>query len=330
MKLAVASGKGGTGKTTVATNLAVTLARHGQSVVYADCDVEAPNGHLFLKPEISKETPVSRLVPKVDPERCIHCGACARICRFNAMLSLPDRTLVYGELCHSCGGCALVCPTDAITEFPHPIGMVRIGAAGPVQFVSGELNVGEANGTPLVRSVRQSAPAAAWTILDAPPGTACLMIETVRECDYALLVTEPTPFGLHDLRLALQVVRDLKLECGVVVNRATPPMIELKQLCDAAQVPVLAEIPDNMDIAKAYSEGRLAVDALPDLQPIFDRLRGRLALMPLNSRQPLSSDPRQAAGTSGEEISARHSEIGKAAAIPPNPTAPAQGGPHER
>jgi MinD superfamily P-loop ATPase len=330
MKLAVASGKGGTGKTTVATNLAVTLARHGQSVVYADCDVEAPNGHLFLKPEISRETPVSRLVPKVNPERCIHCGACARICRFNAILSLPDRTLVYEELCHSCGGCALVCPTGAITEAPHPIGIVRIGAAGPVQFVSGELNVGEANGTPLVRSVRQSAPTADWTILDAPPGTACLMIETARECDYALLVTEPTPFGLHDLRLALQVARQLKLKCGVVVNRATPPMIELKQLCDAAQAPVLAEIPDRMDIAKAYSEGRLAVDALPDMQPIFDRLRARLALMWSANQQSLSSNSKQAAGASGEKISARHSRIGEAATAPPNSAAPAQRSPHER
>ncbi|MGC8991215.1 MAG: ATP-binding protein [Verrucomicrobiia bacterium] len=330
MKLAVASGKGGTGKTTVATNLAVTLARHGQSVVFADCDVEAPNGHLFLKPEISKETPVHRLVPKVDAARCIRCGACARICRFNAILSLPDRTLVYEELCHSCGGCALVCPAGAITEVPHQIGLVRIGAAGPVQFVSGALNVGEANGTPVVRSVRQSAPTADWSILDAPPGTACLMIETVRECDYVVLVTEPTPFGLHDLRLALQVARELKLECGVVVNRATPPMIELKQLCEGAQAPVLAEIPDRIDIAKAYSEGRLAVDALPDLQPIFDRLRKRLALMrPTSHQSPLPASI-QASGASGKKGSAQHSQSDKAAAALPRPAAPAEGGPHER
>jgi MinD superfamily P-loop ATPase len=276
MKLAVASGKGGTGKTTVATNLAATLARRGHGVVYVDCDVEAPNGHLFLHPAVTGESPVNRLVPRVDPARCLHCGACAELCRFNAIVCLADRTLVYDELCHSCGGCALVCAAGAITEQPQPVGVVKTGVAGAVRFVSGTLNVGEASSPPVIHAAKQAAPLADWTILDAPPGTACPMIETVRDCDYLLLVTEPTPFGLHDLRLALEVAQTLRRPCGVVVNRAQPGVNGAHKLCAQAGVPVLVEIPDAVAIAKAYSQGRLIVEALPELQEIFNKLLRRL------------------------------------------------------
>jgi len=276
MRVAIASGKGGTGKTTVATNLAVTLARHGLPVTYVDCDVEAPNGHLFLRPAIARETAVSRLVPRVNEALCLHCRECARICRFNAILCLGERTLVYDELCHSCGGCALACGAGAIREESHSVGVVKTGSVGEIQFISGTVNVGEASGVPVIRAAKQAAPSTGWTILDAPPGTACSMIETVRDCDYLVLVTEPTPFGLHDLQLALEVARTLKRPCGVVVNRAQSGVNEARELCARAGIPVLAEIPDQMAIARAYSEGQLVVNAVPGLKTIFEQLLQRL------------------------------------------------------
>ena len=276
MRLAVASGKGGTGKTTVATNLAVTFARQGQTVAYVDCDVEAPNGHLFLNPTALLESPVGRLVPRVDKERCLLCGLCAQFCRFKAILCLPDQVLVYDELCHSCGGCVLVCPTQALSEVLHPMGVVRTGAAGAVAFIAGILNVGEVSSPPVIRAAKQAAPEMQWSILDAPPGTGCPMVETVRGCDYILLVTEPTPFGLHDLRLAVEVARALNLACGVVINRADPVATETRAWCEQERLPILAEIPDSLAIAKAYSQGQLIIDAVPGLEQTFNQLRERL------------------------------------------------------
>ncbi|HQF37513.1 MAG TPA: ATP-binding protein [Opitutaceae bacterium] len=268
----IASGKGGTGKTTVATNLAATIAGRGWTVTYVDCDAEAPNGHLFLHPRIEDTEAVDRRVPLVDPNLCLHCGACAELCRFNAILCLPTHTVIYAELCHSCGGCALVCPANAIREEARPMGRVSRGAAGPVRFVSGTLDVGEANSPPVVRAAKCAAPATQWTILDAPPGTSCPMIETVRDCDYVVLVTEPTPFGLHDLRLAIAVARSLGRPCGVVVNRARPEAGEARTLCAEEGVPLLAEIPEDIAIARAYARGRLAVECVDGLRALFENL----------------------------------------------------------
>ena len=272
VRIAIASGKGGTGKTTVAVNLAVTLARNGHAVAYVDCDVEAPNGHLFLRPVVDSETPVGRLVPRVDHDRCLLCGECARSCRFNAIVCLPGRVLVYDDLCHSCGGCVLACPRGAITEVSRPLGVVKTGAAGAVRFVSGTLGVGEATSPPVIRAAKAAAPAVEWTIFDAPPGTACPMIETVRDCDFVLLVTEPTPFGLHDLRLALEVTDELGLRRGVVVNRSGHGAGETRELCLRRGVPILAEIPDSPVVARAYARGELAVDSVPGFQRLFDLL----------------------------------------------------------
>jgi MinD superfamily P-loop ATPase len=274
MKLAIASGKGGTGKTTVSTNLAATIARQHRTVTYVDCDVEAPNGHLFLKPVWEGERPVGRLVPQVDG--CLHCGACAEVCRFHAIVCLPERTIIYPELCHSCGGCALACPAGAITEILHPLGVLRFGTVGRMGFLSGTLAIGEATSPPVIHAAKEAAPPAEWTIWDAPPGTSCPMIETIKDCDFVLLVTEPTPFGLHDLRLAVDVAKALRRPCGVVVNRAQAGATETHTWCREAGVPILAEIPDSVDMAKAYARGELVVESVPGMRVLFEDLFLRL------------------------------------------------------
>ena len=212
----MASGKGGTGKTTVATNLATVAAASGRAVAYLDCDVEEPNGHLFLKPVIERQQPIDKLLPSVAPDRCTFCGRCSQVCRYGAIACVNKQVLVFAELCHSCGGCVLACPADAMREVPKPIGELRFGTAGPMQFIEGRLNVGEAMSPPAIRAVKAASTKADLTILDCPPGTSCPVIESIRGSDLVLLVTEPTPFGLHDLKLAVEMVRTLKLPLAVV------------------------------------------------------------------------------------------------------------------
>jgi MinD superfamily P-loop ATPase len=276
MKIAIASGKGGTGKTTLATNLAVVASRQGCSAAYVDCDVEEPNGHLFLKPEIFECQPVTTPVPRVIEESCQHCGQCGEICQYSAIVCLGSKVLVYPELCHGCGGCALVCPNQAIVEVPREIGVVERGQAGPVQFVHGRLNVGEAQSPPVIKAVKAAAPDVDWLIFDAPPGTSCPVITTVRDCDFVLLVTEPTPFGLNDLVLAVDAMRQLRLPFGVVINRADVGDGRVTDYCAAEQIPVLLEISDDRRIAEAYSRGELAVEAVPETAEAFERLGARI------------------------------------------------------
>ncbi len=266
MKIAVASGKGGTGKTTVATNLAVVAAELGRPVAYVDCDVEEPNGHLFLKPTIEHREPVTLLVPQVLGDACDRCGHCAQVCQYSALVWLGDKPLVFPELCHSCGGCALVCPKKAILEVPREIGVVETGRAGRVRFVRGVLNVGEAKSPPVIRAVRAAAPDDHWQIIDAPPGTSCPVVTTVRDTDFVLLVTEPTPFGLHDLTLAVQTLRQVGVPMGVVINRADVGDERVATYCAAEGIPVLLTIRDDRGIAEAYSRGDLLVTARPDLR----------------------------------------------------------------
>jgi MinD superfamily P-loop ATPase len=263
MKIAIASGKGGTGKTTVATNLAFRACQEGRTVAYLDCDVEEPNGHIFLHPEIENERPIEKLVPEVDPSRCTHCGRCAAVCRYGAIASLPKQTMVFAELCHSCGGCMLACPAQAIHEKPRTIGRLRVGQSGEMRFLEGLLNVGEAMSPPAIRAVKSAAPPADLTILDAPPGTSCPVIETIRDCDRVVLVTEPTPFGLHDLTLAVEMVRAMKVPFGVVINRADVGDSRVREYCDQNRIPVLAEIPDDRAVAEAYSRGQMISQAVP-------------------------------------------------------------------
>jgi len=270
VKIAIASGKGGTGKTTVATSLAYTAATNGRTVAYLDCDVEEPNGHLFLKPKIDREQPITKLIPVVDPALCTHCALCSRACRYGAIACVGEQTLIFPELCHACGGCMLVCPVDAIREVPKPIGQLRVGTSGSVQFAEGVLNVGEAMSPPAIHAVKEAAPNVDLTILDCPPGTSCPVIASVRGCDLLLLVTEPTPFGLNDLKLAVEMARALKLRFGVVVNRADAGDREVWEYCRQQRIDILAEIPDDRAVAEAYSRGELAAKAVPQ---VAERMR---------------------------------------------------------
>ena len=266
MRIAVASGKGGTGKTTVAVNLAGLIAESSKSICYVDCDVEEPNGHLFLMPVIEREWPAVLPVPDVDEASCDSCGECREICQYNAITVIVDNVLVFPELCHGCGGCALVCPQKAITETPREVGSVMAGNSGKVGFVSGRLNVGEPLATTVIRAVKREIKEEENIIIDAPPGTSCPMVETINGSDLVLLVTEPTPFGFNDLKLAVETVRKLGLDFGVVINRADIGDDSVEKYCRDEKIPIIAEIPDDRRIAEIYSRGEIIYTALPEFR----------------------------------------------------------------
>jgi MinD superfamily P-loop ATPase len=276
MRIAVSSGKGGTGKTTVATNLANTAARAGRSVGYLDCDVEEPNGFLFLKPQIDQTQPVNVSIPTVDLDKCNGCGQCGEICQYSAIVSMNKQVLVFAELCHGCGGCWLVCPTGAITESHRQTGQLELGRADGVQCVQGMLNIGEVMSPPVIAAVKDAAPDVDVLVIDSPPGTSCPVIESVRDSDFVLLVTEPTPFGLNDLKLAVEMVQTLKLPFAVVINRADVGDGETRRYCERQRIDVLAEIPDDRQVAEAYSRGEIACDAIPKYRELYNDLLTRL------------------------------------------------------
>jgi MinD superfamily P-loop ATPase len=276
LRIAVASGKGGTGKTTIATNLAVVLAENGEYTAYVDCDVEEPNGHLFLRPVIRATREVSIPVPEVDEARCTLCGACGEACRYSAILALPGKVLTFPKLCHGCGGCTLACPADAIREAPRRTGVVEEGAAGRVAFLQGKLDVGEAMAPPVIRAVLEAAPADGTVVIDAPPGTSCPVIAAVEAADVALLVTEPTPFGLNDLALAVEMVRELCVPFGVIVNRAGTGDRAVYEYCAAQEIPILLEVPNDRGMAQACSRGELCVVVRPELRLRLLELHAKL------------------------------------------------------
>jgi MinD superfamily P-loop ATPase len=260
MIISVASGKGGTGKTTVATNLAVSV---GGTVRLLDCDVEEPNSHLFIRPEFEDAQIVTTQVPEIDEEKCTHCGKCAEICQFKAIVVLGNTVLPFENLCHSCGGCMRVCPVDAIRWKERELGVIRKGYRNDLEFIDGTLRIGEAMSPPLIRNVRATAAKDGLTIIDAPPGTSCPVIAAMKGADFVLLVTEPTPFGLHDLKLALGAVRILGTPCGLVINRADMGDGKVKEFADEEALPILMEIPFGRAIAEAYSRGELIVESMP-------------------------------------------------------------------
>jgi MinD superfamily P-loop ATPase len=274
MKISVASGKGGTGKTTVSVNLARLF---NAPVVLADCDVEEPNAHLFLKTATLSEEVVSVLVPWVDEKLCDSCGECSKICEFSAIVTFGATPLVFPEMCHACGGCAKVCPTGAIVEQERRIGVVETSHDENITLITGKLDVGVAMAPPLIRAVKNRLSQNKAAILDAPPGTSCPVIAAIRDSDVVLLVTEPTPFGLHDLTLAVDMVRELELPFGVIVNRMGSGDKRVHDFCREKNIPIFLEIPDDRKIAEAYSRGILMVDALPEYRKLFEQLAVKIA-----------------------------------------------------
>jgi MinD superfamily P-loop ATPase len=269
MILAVASGKGGTGKTTVSVNLARAL---GSEVALLDCDVEEPNAHLFLAGDLRCEENVTIPIPQVDESLCDGCGECSRFCEYHAIVSFGTTPLLFSEMCHGCGGCAKVCPQKAICEVEKRIGVVETMHAGNITLIQGRLDIGVSMAPPLIHAVKARLRNGVPAILDAPPGTSCPVIATLRGTDLVLLVTEPTPFGLHDLRLAVDMVRAIGIPIGVVVNRVGIGDERVHAFCKEENVPVLLEIPDDRRIAEAYSRGRLIVEALPEYRGLFESL----------------------------------------------------------
>ena len=268
MIISVASGKGGTGKTTVAVNLSLSIP----NVQLLDCDVEEPNAHIFIKPKIDSKLFVSIPVPKVDKSKCNYCGRCAGVCEYNAIAVLKDNILVFSELCHGCGACSTLCPQNAIKEVDREIGLVEIGTKGDLQFGHGRLNIGEAMSPPLIRAVKEHSNPARTVIIDAPPGTSCPVVASIKESDFCVLVTEPTPFGLNDLVLAVEVLRKLKIPFGVVINRSDLGNKDTHDYCKKNNIPILMEILFKKEIAIAYSKGETIVEAFPEYRHQFSEL----------------------------------------------------------
>ncbi len=283
MIITVASGKGGTGKTTVAVSLALSLVETEQfadgSLLYVDADVEEPNGHLFLRPKIQQSEPFGLPIPQVDEAKCTYCGQCAEVCQFHAIAVLGEHVMVFPELCHGCGSCTLVCPENAIYEEKNQVGVIETGtvAQPPMAFMRGVLNVGEASATPLIREINHRLPAGRTIIIDAPPGNSCPVVESMRKSNFVLLVTEPTPFGLHDLKLAVQVAQEeIGLPAGVVINRDGIGDDSVERFCRENDVPILLRIPMDRRIAEAYSNGVPLVEIRPIYKQAFTELYQRI------------------------------------------------------
>ena len=276
MIIAVASGKGGTGKTLLSTSLALSES----NCLYADLDVEEPNGDIFITPKIEQDQAFSVPVPAIDPDHCTFCGQCAEACVFNAIAIIPNvkSATVYGDLCHACGVCSHVCPvTSAIHTTRKEIGRVRNGRRNDTSFIEGRLNVGIPSAVPLIAHVASEASRHSDTvILDSSPGTSCNMVESIRTSDYIILITEPTPFGLHDLELAVQVVKDMGKPCGIVINKSRQQDLIIEDFCQENSLPILIKIPYSLDIQRAYAGGIPLITARPEMKSILRNMLDKI------------------------------------------------------
>lgn len=268
MKIVVASGKGGTGKTLVAINLALSV----DADQVLDCDVEEPNDYIFIKPSNTISEFVELLVPEIDESKCNYCRKCAEFCQFNALFVAGETAMVFPELCHSCGGCKLVCPTEAITEKPRSIGEIFSGDVNGMELVYGKLNIGEALAVPIISAVKEKAKTQGLVILDSPPGTSCPVVESVMGSDFCVMVTEPTPFGLHDMEIAAEVIMALGIPLGVVVNFAGIGDRGVYDYCEKMKLPILMEIPYDRKIAELYSRGIPFIEEMPEWRAKFQEL----------------------------------------------------------
>lgn len=266
MIISIASGKGGTGKTTLATNLAISI---DNNVQFLDCDVEEPDSHIFLKPKIKEIKNATIPIPEIDETRCDFCGKCANICIYNALAVLKDKVLIFPHLCHGCGGCTILCPQKAIKEVNRDIGIVEIGNSSKIEFIHGKLNIGEVMAPLLIRIVKDHINTKKIVIIDAPPGTTCPVIEAIKGSDFCILVTEPTPFGLNDLIMAVEVLRKLNISFGVVINRSNIGDDRVDNYCREEEIPVLMRIPYSKEIAISYSEGIPIVERFPEYKNWF-------------------------------------------------------------
>ncbi len=270
LKIVFASGKGGTGKTTIAVNLAYFLAHSNQKVRYLDCDVEEPNGHLFLKPQMISKKSVKVMVPVIDEDKCTYCAECGARCEYKAIVNLPSVTMIFPELCHSCGLCLKVCPVGAISEKEREVGYTEEGKAlQGIEFIHGVLNVGEPMATPVIKAVKDSYENGYIQIIDAPPGTSCPVVKTITDADFVVLVTEPTPFGLHDLKIAVSVAKNMDKPVGVVINRECGNFAPLEDYLSKENIPLLMSLPEDRRIAESYSRGEVIIKNLPDFQDNF-------------------------------------------------------------